>query len=30
MAQVGWEERRANMVEVCTVCHTGPYVANFL
>jgi len=28
MAQVGWEERRANMVEVCTVCHTGPYVAN--
>jgi hypothetical protein len=29
MAQVGWEERRANMVEVCTVCHTGPYVSNF-
>ena len=29
MAQVGWEERRANMVEVCTVCHTGPYVKNF-
>jgi len=29
MAKVGWEERRAKMVEVCTVCHTEPYVANF-
>jgi len=29
MAQVGWEERRANMTQVCTVCHTEPYVANF-
>jgi hypothetical protein len=29
MAQVGWEERRANMVEVCTVCHTTGYVGNF-
>jgi len=29
MAKVGWQERRANMVEVCTVCHTTPYVDNF-
>jgi len=29
MAKVGWEARRANMVQVCTVCHTGPYVGNF-
>ena len=29
MAQVGWETRRANMVEVCTVCHTSNYVSNF-
>ncbi len=29
MAEVGWEERRANMVEVCTVCHTSSYVGNF-
>ena len=29
MAAVGWETRRANMVEVCTVCHTSTYVANF-
>jgi hypothetical protein len=29
MAAIDWKTRRANMVEVCTVCHTGPYVANF-
>ncbi len=29
MAGVGWEERRRNMVEVCRVCHTSGYVANF-
>jgi len=29
MAKVGWETRRANMVQVCTVCHTEPYVRNF-
>jgi hypothetical protein len=29
MAQVDWMTRRANMIEVCTVCHTGPYVENF-
>jgi len=29
MAAVGWKERRANMVQVCTVCHTTPYVDNF-
>jgi hypothetical protein len=29
MAEVGWEERRANMVKVCTVCHTPNYVNNF-
>jgi cytochrome c553 len=29
MAAVGWEERRANMVQVCTVCHTSTYVSNF-
>ncbi|MCP4204024.1 MAG: hydroxylamine oxidoreductase [bacterium] len=29
MAAVGWKTRRANMIEVCTVCHTRPYVDNF-
>ncbi|HEX9641947.1 MAG TPA: multiheme c-type cytochrome [Candidatus Krumholzibacteria bacterium] len=29
MAKVGWEERRQNMVDVCTVCHTANYVSNF-
>jgi hypothetical protein len=29
MAKVGWEERRANMVKVCSVCHTPNYVNNF-
>ncbi len=29
MAKVGWEERRDNMKEVCTVCHTPNYVDNF-
>ena len=29
MAQVGWQQRRANMIEVCTVCHTTSYVENF-
>ena len=29
MAAVGWETRRANMVQVCTVCHTSTYVSNF-
>jgi hydroxylamine dehydrogenase len=29
MAKVKWETRRANMVKVCTVCHTSPYVGNF-
>jgi hypothetical protein len=29
MAQVGWEMRRANMVQVCEVCHTPGYVSNF-
>ena len=29
MSKVGWQARRANMVQVCTVCHTGPYVNNF-
>jgi len=29
MAAVGWEERRDNMIEVCTVCHTANYVDNF-
>ncbi len=29
MAAVGWQTRRANMIEVCTVCHTRPYVDNF-
>lgn len=28
-AKVGWKIRRANMVEVCTVCHTTNYVNNF-
>jgi hypothetical protein len=29
MANVGWQERRANMQQVCTVCHTSNYVDNF-
>ncbi len=29
MAAVDWEQRRANMVEICTVCHTASYVENF-
>jgi hypothetical protein len=29
MAKVGWEERRANMKQVCVVCHTSNYVDNF-
>ena len=29
MAKVGWKTRRANMVKVCTVCHTPNYVNNF-
>lgn len=29
MAQVGWRERRANMIKVCTVCHSSGYVNNF-
>jgi cytochrome c553 len=29
MAKVGWETRRANMVKVCTVCHSPNYVDNF-
>ena len=29
MAAVGWEERRATMKKVCTVCHTPNYVDNF-
>jgi len=29
MAKVGWQERRANMQQVCTVCHTSNYVDNF-
>lgn len=29
MAQIGWQTRRANMIKVCTVCHTRPYVDNF-
>jgi cytochrome c553 len=29
MAAVDWKTRRANMVEVCTVCHTESYVSNF-
>jgi len=29
MAAVDWKTRRANMVAVCTVCHTQPYVDNF-
>lgn len=29
MAAVDWQTRRANMIEVCTVCHTQPYVDNF-
>ena len=29
MAQVDWQTRRSNMIEVCTVCHTRPYVDNF-
>jgi cytochrome c553 len=29
MAKVKWETRRANMVNVCTVCHNTNYVNNF-
>jgi nitrate/TMAO reductase-like tetraheme cytochrome c subunit len=29
MAQVDWKTRRANMVQVCRVCHTSSYVDNF-
>ncbi len=29
MAKVGWQTRRKNMVQVCRVCHTSTYVANF-
>jgi len=29
MAKVTWQERRQNMVKVCTVCHTPGYVSNF-
>ncbi|MCK5406976.1 MAG: hydroxylamine oxidoreductase, partial [Candidatus Krumholzibacteria bacterium] len=29
MAKVNWKTRRANMVKVCTVCHTPNYVSNF-
>jgi len=29
MAKVGWEKRRANMKQVCTVCHNNNYVNNF-
>ncbi len=29
MAAVGWEKRRAEMVKVCTVCHTPNFVNNF-
>jgi hypothetical protein len=29
MSKVGWQQRRANMVQVCTVCHTTNFVDNF-
>jgi nitrate/TMAO reductase-like tetraheme cytochrome c subunit len=29
MAKVDWKTRRANMVKVCTVCHSPNYVDNF-
>lgn len=29
MSKVSWQERRANMVEVCSVCHTSGFVDNF-
>jgi hypothetical protein len=29
MAKVSWETRRANMKQVCTVCHNNNYVDNF-
>ncbi|MFH1863182.1 MAG: multiheme c-type cytochrome [bacterium] len=29
MAQVGWQQRRATMEKVCTVCHTPNFVGNF-
>lgn len=29
MAKVSWQKRRANMSDVCTVCHTPNYVDNF-
>lgn len=29
MAKVTWQQRRANMVQVCTVCHTSAYVDGF-
>lgn len=28
-AKLGWKQRRANMMEVCGVCHTSNYVNNF-
>ncbi|MCK4707991.1 MAG: hydroxylamine oxidoreductase [Gammaproteobacteria bacterium] len=28
-ANVGWEERRDNMKDVCTACHTENYIENF-
>ena len=29
MAKIGWEERRENMVQVCTVCHSRNHTENF-
>ena len=29
MAKVGWEKRRANMKQVCNVCHSPKYTNNF-
>lgn len=29
MSKVDWKTRRANMIKVCTVCHTPNYVDNF-
>lgn len=29
MAAVNWQTRRANMIKVCTVCHTPGFVDNF-
>lgn len=28
-ASIGWEERRSNMKDVCSACHTEPYIDNF-